>query len=62
MDVSEGRSFGKMRWGSFFVLFFILATIASGVLTVYKKYNVVKEYQRGHRFLNQGELIYQRLI
>ena len=51
-----------MRWGTFFVLFFILATIASGAYAVYKRYNVVKKYQEGHRVLDRGEVIYQRLV
>lgn len=60
--MGEVRTFGKMKWGTFFVIFFIVATIASGVVAVYKKYNMVKEYQRNHRIMRQGDVIYQRLI
>jgi hypothetical protein len=62
VPIADSRSFGKMRWGTFFVLFFILATIASGAYAVYKRYNVVKKYQEGHRVLDRGEVIYQRLV
>ncbi len=58
----ETRSFGRLRWGTFFVIFFILGTIATGVFAIYKKYNVVKAYRRNHRALGEGEVIYQRII
>ncbi len=62
VDMAQGRSIGKLRWGTFFVIFFIVATIVSGVVAVYKRYNVVKSYQRNHRIMHQGDVIYQRLI
>ena len=60
--MAQGRTIGKLRWGTFFVIFFIVATIVSGVVAVYKRYNLVKDYQRNHRVMHQGEVIYQRLI
>ena len=65
MDVKFGKedpSFGKIRWGTFMVVFFVLATIASGSFTVYKRYNLVKEFQKEHRVLNEGGAVYHRLI
>lgn len=62
VNLSNDRTFGKMKWGSFLILFFILATIASGSYTVYKRYNFVKEFQKDHRVTNDGRATYQRLI
>lgn len=59
--VAQGRTIGKLRWGTFFVISFILAVIVTGVISVYKKYSVIKEYRRGRSFNNAREVIYQRL-
>ena len=62
VNLSNEGSFGQMKWGTFLILFFILATIASGSHTAYNRYNLVKEYQQDHKVLNDGRSTYQRLI
>jgi len=44
------------------VIFFILAVVVTGVVSIYKKYNVIKEHRKGYRTNNQREVIYQRLV
>eukprot|EP00829_Urostomides_striatus_P017235 TRINITY_DN5894_c0_g1_i7.p1 TRINITY_DN5894_c0_g1~~TRINITY_DN5894_c0_g1_i7.p1 ORF type:complete len:205 (-),score=74.71 TRINITY_DN5894_c0_g1_i7:15-629(-) len=62
VNLANEASFGQMKWGTFLILFFVLATIVSGSHTAYKRYNIVKEYQKDHRVMNDGRATYQRLI
>ncbi len=64
-DVKLGneRSFGKMKWGTFIILFFVLATLSSGAMSIYKKYNMVKSYQQFRRVTGNSDTeMYQRLV
>ncbi len=60
--LSDERSFGKMEWGTFFVTFFILSTLAMNGLTVYKKWNYAKAYNRFYKIGGGMTALYQRLV
>ena len=62
VKLSDERTFGKMTWATFFLTFFILTTLASGALGVYRKYNYVKEYQRFYKVGGGLSGLYQRLV
>lgn len=62
VKLGNERSFGKMEWGTFFVTFFILSSLASGAFNIHKKYNYVKEYHRFYKIGGISSGLYQRLV